>query len=197
MPLRKTSYFLLALTCLLLLAGGRRAALNSRPGADPGASRGSVVHTLRTGIADGRMVFIGVGDGIDGVVDPEIVLHEGERAQINLITGEGAEHDIVVELYGVRSNHVIGKEASATVSFIADKTGVFAYYCSLPGHHEAGMQGRLRVEPGPRTGAAPLAPDISRDPSDLPRPVQARGPRTVRVDLATVERKGRLDDNTT
>ena len=55
--------------------------------------------TLRTGIAEGRMVYIGVGGEIDGKVNPMLLVHEGEMVQINLINGEGAEHDIVVEQY--------------------------------------------------------------------------------------------------
>jgi nitrite reductase (NO-forming) len=38
------------------------------------------------------------------------------------------------------------------------------------------------------------ATDISRDPTDLPAPVGARAPQKVRVDLETVEVKGRLAD---
>jgi nitrite reductase (NO-forming) len=173
------------------------APVRARDAVTLGPHHASVVYTLRSGIAEGRMVFLGVGGGIDGKVNPELVLQRGERVQINLINGEGAEHDIVVDLYGVRSNRVVGKGASATISFIADKTGVFAYYCSVPGHREAGMLGRLRVEPGPPTGAAPLAPDVSRDPADLPPPLHARAPQIVRVDLTAVEVKGRLDERTT
>ncbi|KAF2991646.1 multicopper oxidase domain-containing protein [Methylocystis sp. MJC1] len=167
------------------------------PARQENAAARTVVYTLRSGIAEGRLVFLGVGGAIDGKVNPELVFHEGERAQINLVNGEGAEHDIVIEFYGVRSNRVVGKGASGTVSFFADKTGAFSYYCSVPGHRDAGMQGKIRVEPGPRSKAKLVAPDISRDPSDVPRPIGARGPRTLRVDLTTIEIDGRLDDKTT
>ncbi|MDJ0447807.1 multicopper oxidase domain-containing protein [Methylocystis sp. JR02] len=161
------------------------------------AAARTVVYTLRSGIAEGRLVFLGVGGAIDEKVNPALVFHDGERAQINLVNGEGAEHDIVIEFYGVRSNRVVDKGASSAVSFFADKTGEFTYYCSVPGHRDAGMQGKIRVEPGPRSKAKLVASDISRDPSDLPRPVGARGPRTLRVDLTTIETDGRLDDKTT
>src|SRR5262249_49198111 len=46
--------------------------------------------TLRSGIAEGRMVYIGVGGEIDGKVNPLLMVHEGETIQINLINGEGA-----------------------------------------------------------------------------------------------------------
>src|SRR6187200_512161 len=43
------------------------------------------IFTLRSGIAQGRMVYIGVGGEIDGKVNPMLV----ETVQINLINGEG------------------------------------------------------------------------------------------------------------
>ncbi|MGJ0507680.1 MAG: multicopper oxidase domain-containing protein [Methylocystis sp.] len=142
------------------------------------------------------MVFIGVGGSIEEKINPELILHQGERVQINLINGEGAEHDLVIEFYGARSNRVIGKGAGATVSFLADKVGTFSYFCSVAGHREAGMQGKVTVEPGPRAAVRQIAPEISRDPADLPPPIHARAPQIVRVDLTTVELEGSLDDKT-
>src|SRR5438552_15753554 len=54
-----------------------------------------LVITLRSGIAGGRLVYIGVGGDIDEQVNPTLQVHEGETVQLNLINGEGAEHDIV------------------------------------------------------------------------------------------------------
>lgn len=31
------------------------------------------------------------------------------------------------------------------IKFIPKETGVFKFYCSVPGHEEAGMQGELKV----------------------------------------------------
>ena len=49
--------------------------------------------------------------------------------------------------------------------------------------------------------SAPQAPttgaDIVRDPTDLPAPLAAREPQTVRVDLETIEVEGQLADGTT
>ena len=156
-----------------------------------------VVFTLRTGVAEGRMVFIGVGGDINGLVDPKIVVHEGETVQINLINGEGAEHDIVVDQYGARSARVVGRGASSAVAFTATKTGEFAYYCSAPGHREAGMEGRVQVVPGARPATPPTAADITRDPAEVPPPIGSRAPEVVRVDLSTVEVQGQLADKTT
>jgi nitrite reductase (NO-forming) len=124
-------------------------------------------------------------------------VHEGEVVQINLINGEGAEHDVVVDQYAARSDRVLGKGASSTLSFTADRPGDFTYFCSVPGHREAGMQGRVEVAPGPRAAVAAIAPDIVRDPADLPAPIRARPAQIIRVDLDTVELKGQLDSKTT
>jgi nitrite reductase (NO-forming) len=161
------------------------------------SSHAPVVFTLRTGIAEGRMVYIGVGGDIDRQINPKLMVHEGETVQINLINGEGAQHDAVIDQYAARSAIVSGKNASSTFSFTANKVGQFDYYCSLPGHRQAGMQGVLQVMPGNRAEMPSTAADITRDPADLPGPIGARQAKTVRIDLETVELKGQLDDKTT
>ena len=183
-------------------SGGAAAATATPPATTSHDAMSSDMHaptvfTLRTGIAEGRMVYIGVGGDINGAVNPTVVVHEGETVQINLINGEGAEHDIVIDQYGARSSRVIGKGASSAVTFTASKTGEFFYYCSAPGHREAGMQGRIQVAPGARTAAVATAADVTRDPTDLPPPIGARPPQVVRVDLRTVEVQGQLADKTT
>lgn len=153
--------------------------------------------TLKTGIAAGRMVYIGVGGDIDGQINPTLMVHEGELVQINLINGEGAEHDVVVDQYAARSSIVVGKNASSTFSFTASKTGEFAYFCSIAGHRQAGMEGLIQVMPGARSEMDTNAADVVHDPADLPGPIGQRGPQVVRVDLETVELTGKLDDGTT
>ena len=162
-----------------------------------GDSHVPVVFTLRSGIANGRMVYVGMGGSIAGKINPTLKVHEGETVQINLINGEGAEHDIVFDQFAARSDRVVGKDASSILSFTADRPGDTVYYCSVPGHREAGMEGHIEVLPGARAGAVAAANDIVRDPTDLPGPIHARGPKVVRVDLEAVELLGQLDNNTT
>ena len=50
----------------------------------------------------------------------DIKVHEGETVQINLINGEGAEHDIVLDQYAARSSRVQAKGASTSLVFAAD-----------------------------------------------------------------------------
>ena len=153
-------------------------------------------YTLRTGIAEGRLAFIGVGGDIDGKVNPVLSAAEGQVVQLTLINGEGAEHDIVFPDQNAKSPRVTGKGASTTLAFRAMKAGDFIYFCSLPGHQAAGMQGQFLVTPKPPAQAVVEA-DISRDPTDLPAPLGKREPQTVRVELLSAEVEGRLAERTT
>ena len=155
-------------------------------------------YTLRTGIAEGRMVFIGVGGAIDGQVNPVLSAAEGQGVQITLINGEGAEHDIVFadQEATARSAHITGKGASTNIAFRAGKAGDYIYFCSLPGHQLAGMQGQFLVTPQPPAQTLVEA-DISKVATDLPPPIGKRAPQTIRVDLTTVELEGRLAEGTT
>ncbi len=157
-----------------------------------------VRYTLRTGIAEGRMVFIGVGGAIDGQVNPVLSAAEGQDVQVTLINGEGAEHDIVFadQEATARSAHITGKGASTNIAFRAGKAGDYLYFCSLPGHQLAGMQGQFLVTPQPPVQTLVEA-DISKIATDLPPPIGKRAPQTIRVDLTTVELEGRLAEGTT
>jgi nitrite reductase (NO-forming) len=175
------------------------AATNQPPQGTPSADSGyllDVKYTLRSGIAEGRMVYIGVGGAIDGKANPVLTAAEGQVVELSLINGEGAEHDIVFPDQSARSPRVTGKGASTTIAFRADKTGDFIYFCSVPGHQQAGMQGQLLITPRPAPQTVVEA-DISREPTDLPPPIGKRDPQTVRVDLVSVEVEGRLAESTT
>jgi nitrite reductase (NO-forming) len=153
-------------------------------------------YTLRSGIAEGRMVYIGVGGSIDGKVNPVLTAAQGQVVQLTLINGEGAEHDIVFADQNARSPRVTGKGASTTIAFRAGNAGDFTYFCSVPGHKQAGMEGQFLVTPTPPAQTLVEA-DISREPTDLPGPIAKREPQTVRVDLLSVEVEGRLAEGTT
>jgi nitrite reductase (NO-forming) len=96
------------------------------------------------------------------------------------------------------TDRVNRKGASSVTVFRADKAGDFPYFCSLPGHRQAGMEGKIAVG-GVKAPLAALPPSVSivRDPIDLPGPVPAGPPRTVKVDLEAVELVGRLANETT
>jgi nitrite reductase (NO-forming) len=158
----------------------------------------AVRYTLRSGIAEGRMVFLGVGGTIDGQVNPVLSAAEGQLVQVTLINGEGAEHDIVFDGQGPAgsSPHVFGRGASTNIAFVAAKAGDYVYFCSVPGHRLAGMEGQFLITPTPPPQTLTEA-DISQRAADVPPPIGKRPPQTVRVDLVTVELEARLAEGTT
>lgn len=142
------------------------------------------------------MVYIGVGGAIDGKVNPVLTAADGQVVQITLINGDGAQHDIVFPDQNAKSPRVTGKGASTSIAFRATASGDFVYYCGVPGHREAGMEGQFVVTPRPAAQTLVEA-DVAREPTDLPPPLIKREPQTVRVDLVSVELEGRLAEGAT
>ncbi len=176
------------------------AAAPAQPSA-PGEQRASVYlpeirYTLRTGIAEGRMVYLGEGGTIDGQVNPILSAAEGQTIQIILINGEGAEHDIVFPEQDARSSRIFSRGASTAFAFRAMRAGDFTYLCSVPGHELAGMRGQLIVTPLPPSQVLVEA-DISQKSTEVPPPIGKRPPQTVQVELNAVELEGRLAEGTT
>jgi nitrite reductase (NO-forming) len=154
-----------------------------------------VSFTLRTDVGQQGLAFVGVGGTIEGQVNPKLVVPEGAVVQITMVNGDGALHDVVVPDFGGASEQIAAKGSSSTFVFKADKAGEFAYFCSVPGHRQAGMEGLLVVGEGEvveETGA-----DIVMDPADLPEPVGDRAAQNLTIDLETIEVKGQLADGTT
>lgn len=186
-----------------------------------------VSYSLKTSLQDGKMVFIGVGGEIDGAVNPTLKAKVGDIMMITLTSGEGAEHNITLPDFNIDSLHVVGQGNSISVTFGVDKAGTFPYYCNLPGHRQAGMEGKFEVSgeaaatatqaaqqasqlsmdmsaatsaapPASNTSANPASgADIVRDPTDLPAPIGDRGPANVRIDLEAKEVVGQLADGVT
>jgi len=180
----------------------------------------TVEYILETGLADGKMIFTGKGGDIDGKINPDLSANVGDTVKVNLISGEGAQHNIFFEGANAQSKDVVGPGNSVTLEFTPSQDGTFAYYCNIPGHRQAGMEGKFIVGSGVTTTAASVsdanttsgtvenvsvfagpaaadAVDITRDPTDIPAPVGDRGPEHVRVDLETSEISGQLADGTT
>ena len=214
----KLTSLVIALTILLTACAGNNSSSSSS--SETVATGRSLEYTLTTAMADGKMVFIGVGGGIDGVQNPVLIANTGDTVKVTLTNGDAVEHDISFPDFEATSERISGKGTSTTLTFLVDQGGVFSYYCTLPGHREAGMQGEFKVSGDSLAGAGDTAPavsgqyvlasgpvvingeatkgtDIVRDPTDLPAPLAIREPRTVRIDLETVEIEGQLADGTT
>ena len=192
------------------IGGKSPMAQNRAPAAAPAAPKVSkqspaadytpnVRFRLRTELAEGKMAFVGVGGDIEGVVNPTLRVAEGDVVQVGIINGDGVEHDVQFPEFKAATDRVNRKGASSVTVFRADKSGEFAYFCSLPGHRQAGMEGKFVVGAGkpPAVATAPPLVSIARDPADLPSPLPAGAPRTVAVELEAVELLGKLANETT
>lgn len=113
-------------------------------------TRATRMFTLRTEFEAGRMLFVGVGGDIDGLVSPDLLVPPGTIVQITLVNGDGIAHDIYFPDFAAQSVPVNRKGERAEVSFTV-KTGEarrYVYYCTFPGHRAAGQEGWLIVKGG-------------------------------------------------
>jgi nitrite reductase (NO-forming) len=205
--------FLTFSSILLVLALALTACAGSQPksnSAHPGGESSSIAlaaespsnltptvkFELVTGFSNGRMGFTGVGGSIDGIFNPTLQIEPGDVVEITLVNGDALEHDIVLPDFNANSESVRTRGETTVIVFEADQMGDFVYYCSIPGHRQAGMEGRLVVsEPG---AAAPAtAPSIVRAATDLPTPLNSSGPQHYSLEIETVELEGQLANGAT
>ncbi|MDJ0269154.1 MAG: cupredoxin domain-containing protein [Aigarchaeota archaeon] len=100
--------------------------------------------TLETTFSDG-FAFLGKGGAIDGVKNPTLKVKVGDVVKITIVNGDGVGHDFVIDELKVHADHVKEKGESVDVIFKTEQPGEYTYYCSVPGHREAGMEGKIIV----------------------------------------------------
>ena len=200
----------------LMYATAIPAQTSATPTAPTAAARASVQrYVLHTNIVDGKMVYV----DDKGVVNPTLNAAVGDTVEIVLDSGEGAEHDLVVPDLNVASPKFSAATGRQTVRFKVTQPGEFAYFCSVPGHRQIGMEGRLKISgqataakqdrsstdaalalytpsTAPARSANPAAVDISADPAQVPPAIGPRAPQTQKLRMETVELAGKLDDGT-
>ena len=162
----------------------------------PASYTPDVSFTLKTSIAEGRLVFIGVGGAIDGVVNPELAVDTNQVVQLTLINGDGVLHDVVVPDFGAKSEQIARKDSSTAIVFRADKAGSYFYFCSVPRHRAAGMKGRLVIGASSAV-TTKAAPSIVKSPIDLPSAITRREPERLKIELESIEMEARLADGAT
>ncbi|MBK8026384.1 MAG: nitrite reductase, copper-containing [Chloroflexi bacterium] len=186
-----------------------------------GAETQLVEYTVRTVIGlTPAMAFQGVGGTIDGQINPLLTASVGDTVRITVVNGDPVLHDLTISVLNLTTGQLIQDEQQSVIEFVASEPGEYVYSCSVPGHHEIGMWGTLRIDgPASVDGAgdqaaapqeaaaaqtsatiAPAAADavsVVRDPADMPAPIGDRGPTNVRIDPSTVEVTGILADGTT
>ncbi|HSW90232.1 MAG TPA: plastocyanin/azurin family copper-binding protein [Patescibacteria group bacterium] len=74
----------------------------------------------------------------------EIKVKQGDVVTINFANTEGT-HNWVLDEFNARTE-TIPEGQTSSVTFVADKTGTFEYYCSVGKHRQLGMVGNLIVQ---------------------------------------------------
>ncbi len=113
--------------------------------------------------------YRGVGGEIDGVRNPVLWARTGENVKITIVNGELMVHDISLDKHNVRSAQILDKGATSSVTFKAKENDT--YFCSVPGHRAAGMEGRIDVS--------------EQQPVQSPGIVPAENGRTLNLDFET------------
>jgi putative membrane-bound dehydrogenase-like protein len=103
--------------------------------------------------------YQGAGGEIDGIRNPMLWAVTGETVRITIVNGELMVHDIVLEKQAVKSAQILEKGATASITFTAKESDT--YFCSLPGHRAAGMEGRLDVSDAPRVPSEGVVPEAN------------------------------------
>ena len=103
--------------------------------------------TLQTITGDGKILFIGVGGEIDGIINPDLIVQPGAAVRILLTNGDGMPHDLYLPDWDIKTEYVskIGDETEIIFEVGDMEPGTYVYYCTVPGHRQAGQEGKLVV----------------------------------------------------
>jgi putative membrane-bound dehydrogenase-like protein len=109
--------------------------------------------------------YRGVGGDIDGITNPVLFALTGQTVRITIVNTDLVLHDIALEALKIRSAQILERGASASLTFTAKTSDT--YYCTIPGHRVAGMEGRIEVADAPRPRPEGIAPNADGAPLDL------------------------------
>ena len=104
-------------------------------------------YVLTTAIEDGTPVFLGVGDEINSVVNPNLYALPGETITITLVNGGEGDHQIVIPMLKVKSELVHSKGETVSVTFrVPAEAGELEYEDGNSAYSVLGMKGALVVK---------------------------------------------------
>jgi nitrosocyanin len=84
------------------------------------------------------------GEGYDKFYPQSVVVLKGDKVKLVLNNTDEMDHGFAIDAYGI--NQIVKAGQTITIDFVADKAGVFTFYCTVPcgpGHSE--MTGQLIV----------------------------------------------------
>ena len=87
--------------------------------------------------------YKGVGGAIDGIRNPLLQAIKGEMVRITIINVEVLAHDIALVKQPIKSAEILEIGERASITFTAEEDDI--YYCTIPGHRAAGMEGKFQL----------------------------------------------------
>jgi len=107
----------------------------------------NVEFTLQTIMENGKLGYRGIGGDIDGIINPDLVVHPGDAVRVILVNGDGMQHDLFLPGFNTKTKFVskIGERTTTAFEVKDMEPGDYAYYCTVPGHRQAGQEGKLIV----------------------------------------------------
>lgn len=73
-----------------------------------------------------------------------ITVKKGEKIKIIFTNTGNLPHNLVIDDLNVKTN-VIGPGESDSVEFVTDSDSELSYYCSIGGHRDRGMEGKIEL----------------------------------------------------
>jgi plastocyanin len=146
------------LVVALVVFGWAHSGLRSQASRPTGTTREYMLEATMVG-------YRGVGGDIDGIRNPTLTALTGDTVNITIVNADLVLHDIALEKLDIRSAQIVDKGASASITFVAKTSDT--YYCTIPGHRTAGMEGRIEVSDVPRPEPEGVLPDVNGRPLDL------------------------------
>jgi plastocyanin len=65
---------------------------------------------------------------------------------LSSVNGQSISHNIAIDEPTQQIGEIVGAGGTSEITITIDEPGEYEYYCSVPGHREAGMVGTLIVE---------------------------------------------------
>ena len=107
----------------------------------------NVEFALQTIMENGKLGYRGIGGDIYGMIKPDLVVHPGDVVHITLRNGDGMPHDLSLPDFDAKTEYVkkIGEQSEIFFEINNMQPSSYAYYCTIPGHRQAGQEGELIV----------------------------------------------------
>jgi len=127
----------IAVVASFMFSGANRVAMaqGAAPAAPAMEESGTRSFTMVSIEADGAKIWL-----------PSVIaVEQGDKVKLtlkNLVPGADNKHGFTIPAYNIAE--VVTRDEPKTITFVADKPGVFPYFCQL---HAAHIGGSLIVEP--------------------------------------------------